>query len=336
MKKVELCPGEEDVRLVLLREGLKVQDLANCRYVPSKDAPERTIQALVEEEKFEVVEHTLSIGYDQMSSVEVLKRLMPSGVEIPSSFESIGHIAHLNLKSNALPYKYLIGQVILDKNPKIKTVVNKIGTITSEYRVFDMEVLAGVDETVTEVRQHGMRFRLDFRKVYWNSRLEAEHTRLIRAWVKPKEIVVDAMAGIGPFAIPAAKQNSVVYANDLNPDSYKWLVENSKINKVSVHSYCEDGREFLKKAAGGTLCHDAGTWQPFHHVIMNLPATAIEFLDALNGSFDESLWKSHNLPLVHVYSFLPATETYAGTLFSLASMLSCTLLLSCCCYLLLV
>lgn len=25
MKKVELCPGEEDVRLVLLREGLKVQ-----------------------------------------------------------------------------------------------------------------------------------------------------------------------------------------------------------------------------------------------------------------------------------------------------------------------
>ncbi len=291
---------------------------------------------MVDDEKFEVVEHTLCVGYDHMSSMEVLKRFLPAGVEIPSSFESIGHIAHLNLKCDALPYKYLIGQVILDKNPKIKTVVNKIGTITSEYRVFEMEVLAGMDETVTEVRQHGMRFRLDFRKVYWNSRLEAEHTRLIRAWVKPSEIIVDAMAGIGPFAIPAAKQNSIVYANDLNPDSYTWLVENSKINKVSVHSYCEDGREFLRKAAGGTLCNDAETaWQPFHHIIMNLPATAVEFLDALSGSFDEGLWESHDLPLVHVYSFLPATETYVGMCFRACCHALGTLLLSWCYFFLL-
>jgi hypothetical protein len=39
-----------------------------------------------------------------------------------------------------LPYKHLIAQVILDKNPTIKTVVNKIGNIETEFRTFPMEV----------------------------------------------------------------------------------------------------------------------------------------------------------------------------------------------------
>lgn len=33
-------------------------------------------------------------------------------------------------------------QVILDKNPRLRSVVNKVGTIENEWRVFDMEVLA--------------------------------------------------------------------------------------------------------------------------------------------------------------------------------------------------
>lgn len=53
----------------------------------------------------------------------------------------------------------------MDKNPHITTVVNKVGTIENEFRVFSMEVIAGREDFETEVVQHGLKFRLDFSKV---------------------------------------------------------------------------------------------------------------------------------------------------------------------------
>ena len=32
-------------------------------------------------------------------------------MEVPSSFETVGHIAHLNLREELLPYKHIVGQV---------------------------------------------------------------------------------------------------------------------------------------------------------------------------------------------------------------------------------
>lgn len=45
--------------------------------------------------------------------------------DAPSSFETVGHIAHVNLRDELLPYKHLVGQVLLDKNPAIRSVINK-------------------------------------------------------------------------------------------------------------------------------------------------------------------------------------------------------------------
>lgn len=49
-------------------------------------------------------------------------------------------------------------------------------------------------------------------------------------------IVADIMAGVGPFSCPLAVHGATVYANDLNPESYKWLCVNAKRNKVSLTS----------------------------------------------------------------------------------------------------
>lgn len=136
----------------------------------------------------------------------------------------------------------------LQKNPKLKTVVNKVGTITNEFRVPEFEVLAGDPSLITEIKQHGATFRLDYGMVYWNSRLEGEHRRLF-AQFKPGQIIVDMFAGIGPFAIPAAQQGCVVFANDLNPTSVKYLSLNAKINKVAdqVKAFNMDARDFMRK-----------------------------------------------------------------------------------------
>lgn len=52
---------------------------------------------------------------------------------------------------------------------------------------------------------------------------------------KPEDVVADIFAGVGPFAIPAAKKGCAVFANDLNPISAKYLTENVDENLVNGH-----------------------------------------------------------------------------------------------------
>ena len=87
-----------------------------------------------------------------------------------------------------------------------------------------MELLAGEADYEVTVKESGCVFRFDFSSVYWNPRLGTEHDRVIRM-VSPSSILFDACAGVGPFSVPCGKICKVL-SNDLNPDSYKWLVEN--------------------------------------------------------------------------------------------------------------
>ena len=197
------------------------------------------------------------------------------------------------------------GQVILDKNPSIKTVVNKTDSIEETFRFFKMELLAGEDNMNACVKQHGCTFEFDFSKVYWNSRLQTEHQRIVDI-LKPTDAVCDVFAGVGPFAIPAARKGCIVYANDLNPESYKALNHNIDINKVrqKIHSYNIDGRDFLRTIFSlgpkTDMASNDNAVLKVDHVIMNLPAIAIDFLDVFSSI---ACHKFNGNMMIHCYCF---------------------------------
>eukprot|EP00301_Raphidiophrys_heterophryoidea_P007298 c12841_g1_i1.p1 GENE.c12841_g1_i1~~c12841_g1_i1.p1 ORF type:complete len:525 (-),score=131.02 c12841_g1_i1:87-1472(-) len=288
--------SDDNTKILLLAQNItKIEDL-----------PEKH-QAVVRERSLEFVPYNIRIGFDELTTDQILKKLLPDEKEIVTSFETVGHIAHMNIRDHLLPHKHVIAQVILRKNPIIRTVVNKLNSISSKFREFSMELLAGDDDMKATVVEHGFAFRLDYSKVYWNSRLHTEHQRLVHL-LKPSDIVCDMFAGVGPFAVPAAGKGCKVFANDLNPHSYAYLCENAKRNKVQnlIHTYNLDGRDFIRK-----IFQEQNI--PVDHVIMNLPGSAPEFLDVFRGIFAnrtgvDSNESSNKLPLIHCYCFLAPSE----------------------------
>jgi len=284
-----VIPDKGSTKKILLKEELKDPGLS--------ELPEDTRKFVLENSQ--VTKHNLKLSYAHLTSNQVLAQLLPPDLPLVTSFECVGHIAHMNLRECLQPYKHLIGQVILDKNPTLRTVVNKCATISSVFRTFHMEVIAGDNDLNTEVREGKCRFRFNYGEVYWNSRLQYEHNRLISKFSK-NDVVCDMFAGVGPFAIPAAKNIGChVHANDLNPKSYQALCDNVLLNKVEglVKCYNMDGREFV----GSLLSHNPPI--QFSQVLMNLPASAEAFLDAFI-EYPEEL----KLPTIHCYVFASSTN----------------------------
>jgi tRNA (guanine37-N1)-methyltransferase len=302
------------------------------------------LKAGVDSNDLGVVPYGLKLDYEYYGFTDVLTAILPEELhdEIPSGFNSAGHVAHLNLREPYFPYKKLIGELVVDKNKHIRTVINKVDNVGTEsaFRTFSYEVLAGLDDMDVEVRENDCNFHFDYSKVYWNSRLEPEHTRLIRSF-QPGEVVCDVMAGIGPFAVPAGKRGVFVWANDMNPESYKYLEEAIKRNKVGqyVRPFNEDGRSFIHQAADSVYAastagehalvekkvrrhQNKATGEleaptppqkipvppTIAHFVMNLPASAYTFVHHYRGIYagKEELFAPHTstkLPLVHVHCF---------------------------------
>ncbi|GAV28847.1 hypothetical protein PMKS-002324 [Pichia membranifaciens] len=350
-----ISPKNPKLKAILLKEDIKVTDEDEKHVTEDNYEPELLRENVIESTylllkklgpKYKI--YNIAFDFDYWSYDDILKAILPEDLieNCPSAFTVAGHLAHLNLKEQYMPYRNIIGEVILNKFPNIKTVVNKTNNITSEFRTFQMEVLAGEDNFIVTQKECGCLFTFDFQKVYWNSRLATEHERLIDSF-GTGEVVCDVMAGVGPFAVPAGKKPCLVFANDLNPESYKYLKENIETNKVSsfVEASNLDGREFIKQSPkilqnfkksvpsikyndkcmnskskadkGGhstkkrTMNLDVPLF--VSHYVMNLPDSAITFVDSYIGLFSNgypSLSKEevkqltgYKLPVINVHHF---------------------------------
>ncbi|XP_054287539.1 tRNA (guanine(37)-N1)-methyltransferase [Macrosteles quadrilineatus] len=269
-------------------------------------------------EQFEVTESnfktcSLNLSYDNWTADDILKAVLPLSEGVDNNFSGysmVGHIVHVNLKEHLLDYKYVIGEVLLDKLKRVRTVVNKVDNIENTFRVFKMEVLAGEPNFVTEVKENYVTFKFDFSSVYWNSRLSTEHQRIVNR-LEPGSVLYDVFAGVGPFSIPAAKKKCTVLANDLNPESFKWLQHNAKINKVgnNFKAFNKDGADFIKEDIKQHILQEKGNVKS--HIVMNLPALAHTFLPCFRNLFSaDDLASVKYLPLTHVYCFVKGVDNY--------------------------
>lgn len=322
-------------KLLLLEPKIKIDDKSTWSDILKRG---------VEEEELQLGGYDITLDYEHWNYLDIMRSILPEDAqdELPVGFTQTGQVAHLNIRREYLPYKYLIAQVLKDKNPSVKTVINKIDDVGAEnpFRTFAYEVLAGPDDLNVEIKEEDCTFRFDFAKVYWNSRLSTEHRRLVNLF-NPGEVVVDVMAGVGPFAVPAGKRGVFVWANDLNPDSVTSMRDAIVRNKVEpfVRAYNEDGHKFIHNAAKEILelaekgenkvvipgkapkvSRLAKEKPPMpeptvieipktiSHFVMNLPASALTFLPSFRGLYHgkEELFEPHaqtKLPMVHVHCF---------------------------------
>lgn len=335
-----IVPVNENSKGVLLRED--IEDINDYELKLSPITLEK-----IKEYNISIQPYVLHLDYKFWKTDDILRSVLPEDLisEIPTGFAQAGHVAHLNLRDEFKPYGSLIGQVILDKNSKVETVVDKVDTIDTKFRTFKMNVLAGKDDLQVEQSESGCRFRFDFSKVYWNSRLNTEHERLINQF-NPRDVVGDVFAGVGPFAVPAGKKDVLVLANDLNPESFKYLKENIILNHTDsfVKAFNLDGREFIRTSPklllewstelktverkklikrrkmnsdsnekSSTKDYEVTTVnipKYFSNYVMNLPDSALTFLDEFVGLYSDPKVESvirdipdFKLPIINVHCF---------------------------------
>jgi len=205
---------------------------------------------------------------------QVLKKLLPPELHpnIPHSLDIIGDIAIIEIPPQLEAYEDVIGQAILKTHKNVKTALAKAGAISGVYRVRDLNLIAGENKTRTVYHEYGCVYHVDVAKAYFSPRLSHEHQR-VASLVQSGETVVDLFAGVGPFSVLIAKRNPEVkvYAVDINPEAVELLKINARANRVDNRLFpvLGDARQLAKEKLGGLA----------DRVIMNLPETAIDFVD---------------------------------------------------------
>ncbi len=152
---------------------------------------------------------------------------------IPRRYKILGDIVLVKIPKEVEEYSEEIGKAIMKLHPRVKAVWRDYGR-EGMLRKPKVELIAGKgSETIH--RENGCLFKLDVTKVMYSTGNQGERMRVARM-VEEGEVIVDMFAGIGYFSIPIAvhARPSRIYAIEINPDSYHYLLENIKLNGVKT------------------------------------------------------------------------------------------------------
>jgi len=192
--------------------------------------------------------------------------------QVYSAFDQIGSIVIIKIPDALMSKKGLIAQAILDNIKTAKSVFAQVSAVQGDFRVRDLEYLAGEKTTMTEYKEHACRFKVDVAKAYFSPRLSTERKR-IAEMVQDNEIIVNMFAGVGTYSIVIAKANKTckIYSVDSNSAAAELCAINAKLNKVQdrVESICGDAANVIKGRLAGSA----------DRVLMPLPERAKEFVN---------------------------------------------------------
>ena len=193
--------------------------------------------------------------------------------QVYSAFDQIGDIVIIKIPDELMPKKKLIADAILANVKTAKTVFAQVSPVRGDYRVRDLELIAGENRTITEYKEHACRFKVDVAKTYFSPRLSTERQR-IAGMVGENETIVNMFAGVGTYSVVIAKANKTcrVYSIDSNSAASELDRINAKLNKVQdrVFSICGDAVEVIRDSLAGQA----------DRVLMPLPERAKEFVDS--------------------------------------------------------
>ncbi len=185
-----------------------------------------------------------------------------------------------------------VAEELLRRIPYVKSVWLSVSPVEGSYRLRDLVHLAGERRTETIYREHGCAFRVDITRVYISLRLSYEHVRIAKL-VEDGERLLNMYAGAGFFSIHAACRHSLeaAYSIDLNPDAYRFMVYNARLNRVEDvvvpilgEAYTTTMRLFRRSV---------------DRVLMPLPEKALEHLPAAVAALEGQGW-------IHVYLHVAA------------------------------
>lgn len=303
--KVSKSQGEKTIRLVtkfgLADKSLVIQREEEALCIPLVREPEGIELATLRSQIPKFILITAAFSEKQLpveTLTQALQDKLPPDLlaNIPQAFDIIGDIVVIDIPPQLKPYQNLIGEAILQTQKNIQTVLAKAGDISGVYRIREYAFIAGEHKTRTIHREFGCQYHVDVAKAYFSPRLSHEHER-VASLVQAGETVVDLFAGVGPFSVLIGKRNpkAKVYAVDLNPDAVELLKVNVRVNRVEnrVFPILSDAREIASTKLKGSA----------DRVIMNLPETAIDFVDAACQAIKPEGG------VIHFYAFIRSPDT---------------------------
>lgn len=199
--------------------------------------------------------------------VQVPERFRPL---LPTSFDIVGDLVLIKIPPDLRVYGPAIADAILKVHKNVKGVFHDDG-VQGPFRIRTLVPIAGVTRTKTVHTEFATPLAVDLSRAYFSPRLANEHDRVARL-VQHGEIVVDATAGVGPFAvmIGKARRAQKVYAIDLNPDAIALLRENVATHRI------QDKVEIVE----GDAAAQVEKAPAFDRGIVNLPQGGEEILAA--------------------------------------------------------